>query len=55
MLSPSDRLKNAKKYSRFGRAAIAHLPRYQRLAVPKYSCTPECLANEQMRLVKDAD
>ena len=29
-----------------------HLLRYQGLAVPKYSCTPECLANEHLDLVK---
>jgi hypothetical protein len=31
------------------------LPRYQELAVQKYSCAPECLANEQMWHVKKAD
>jgi hypothetical protein len=61
-------MKSAKKHSPFGRAAFAHLLRYpaqldfsvvyiisvsrQGLAVPKYSCAPECLANERMRRVK---
>ena len=43
-------MKRAKKHSPFRRAAFAHLLRYQGLAVPKYSCAPECLANERMRL-----
>ncbi len=30
----------------------AHLLRYQGFAVPKYSCTPECLVNERLDLVK---
>ena len=38
----SDLINNAEKYSPFGRAAFAHLLRYQGLAVPKYSCAPEC-------------
>jgi hypothetical protein len=46
--------KMAQKYSPLGRAAFAHLRRYQELAVPKYSCAPECLANERMQLVKYA-
>jgi hypothetical protein len=52
--APQHNDKNSAKNSPLGRAAFAHLPRYQELAVPKYSCAPECLANERMQLVKYA-